>query len=178
MKVVSYAVNINPEPWAIGALGMRKRGNKSYPHIGPNGVLVTYQNAIRAELERQGATMREPGYSLRIWLARQIVTYLGESGRRVTRNKADGTNIFKATEDAMQGIVINNDVNCKQGHWLMMAQDKDVVPLVVIELAYELDDYTEGFFPPYLTDEGLAAYEAAISSNEVPDRITGNEFKL
>lgn len=162
----------------MGPANVRRKGKGHYVQFGANGVLETYQHAIRQSLTEQGATVHEPDYSLRIWIARQIVQYQSTSGRKVTRNEADGTNILKGTEDALQGILITNDRRCAQGHWLMMGQDKDVIPLILIELAYGLTDYREGFFPPELTDEGLAALDAAYATNNLSSHITGNALEL
>lgn len=178
LNLVAYAVNVNPEPWAMGPANVRRKGKGHYVQFGANGVLETYQNAIKDHLKQSGAVVHEPGYSLRIWIARQIVQYKSTAGRNVTRNEADGTNILKGTEDALQGILISNDRRCLQGHWLMMGQDKDVIPLILIELAYGLSDYSEGFFPPELTDEGLAALDAAYETNNLSSRIMGNALEL
>lgn len=180
VNLVAYAVPVNPEPWAMGPANVRpKKGAKGhYVQFGENGVLANYQRAVKQALIEQGAQVHEPGYSIRIWIARQIVQYKSTTGRRVTRNEADGTNILKGTEDAVQGILIDNDRRCLQGHWLMMGQDKDVIPLIVIELIYGISDYSEGFFPPEMTDEGLAAYDAAYESNNLSARITDNALIL
>jgi Holliday junction resolvase RusA-like endonuclease len=162
----------------MGPANVRRKGKGHYVQFGENGVLGNYQRAIKQSLADQGAVIHQPGYSLRIWIARQIVQYKSTSGRKVTRNEADGTNILKGTEDALQGVLIDNDRKCLQGHWLMMGQDKDVVPLILIELAYGLSDYSEGFFPAELTDEGLAALDAAYRTNNLSSRVTGNALEL
>lgn len=98
-----YALNINPEPWAVGPLDLLRRGGKLAPTMGRNVQLHMYQQAVKEELARKyaevGAAPLVPGYALSFFFWRDT-----QKG-----NYADTTNLTKATEDALQGVLITND---------------------------------------------------------------------
>ena len=160
MKVNAFAFGINPEPWAMGDGSIKYNAltKKNYIKFAPNLTLKQYQDALRSSLKEAGATMLLPNYSIRIWINRQTVNYLANAGGRGNRNQADGTNILKGTEDALQEIVIGNDRDVIHGDWIMMAQDRNVTPRIVIEVGYAIADWSDSFFPhKEMTPEGKSA---------------------
>jgi Holliday junction resolvase RusA-like endonuclease len=98
-----YALNINPEPWAVGPLDLIRRKGKIAPTMGRNQQLAAYQQAIKDELAHKyaevGAAPFPPPYTLDFYFWRNTER----------ANYADATNLQKATEDALQGILIKND---------------------------------------------------------------------
>lgn len=109
LETSAYCLPVNPEPWAIGSAYVRRGGGKSFASIAPDKTLKTYQEAIRAELMARGATLLEPPYALEFYFWRQNAQYKSPKGRTMTRNTPDTTNMQKATEDAIQGVLIDND---------------------------------------------------------------------
>jgi hypothetical protein len=100
-----YYLPINPDPWAIGPLQIGKRNGKFFPNIGPNRQLVAFKEAVAEELTRQGATMLPPGeYEIRLFFYRRL-----DGNSRNRKHVADATNMQKATEDAFQSVLIDND---------------------------------------------------------------------
>lgn len=98
-----YALQVNPEPWAVGPLDLIRRGGRLAPTMGRNQQLHMYQQAIAGELATKygalpGAPLA-PCYELDFWFWRNTER----------ANNADATNMQKATEDALQGILIAND---------------------------------------------------------------------
>lgn len=109
LKTTAFCLPVNPEPWAIGSAYVRRGGGKAFASIAPDKTLKTYQEAIRSELMARGASLLEPPYALEFYFWRQNAQYQSPKGRTMTRNTPDTTNMQKATEDAIQGVLIGND---------------------------------------------------------------------
>jgi Holliday junction resolvase RusA-like endonuclease len=128
---VFYLLPINPEPWAMGPVGAGRRGGKIAPYVGRNQQLHAFKEAVKAELE--GAQKLPPAeYELHFWFWRNIAQYETTKGRKASRNVADVTNMQKATEDALQGILIDNDRNVKHISSTLMAEGPDVDGKIIL----------------------------------------------
>lgn len=134
-----YVLPLNPEPWAVGPLSVgRGRGGQYYPKMGANQQLVSYQNAVRSELQRQRAEMVELGegyyaYELAFVFHQVLTKYVTPKGRNSQQKPGDLTNLVKATEDAIQGILIDNDTHVEKitSH-VSRSEDEKAVPYVLI----------------------------------------------
>lgn len=135
-----YCLPINPEPWAIGNAFVARGKGKAHAAIAPNKTLKAYQEAVRAELLARGATMVDGPYMLTFWFWRENVTYTDAGGRKRTRNSPDLTNMVKATEDALQGIVIDNDSHVVATHQYVVERGRDVDPMIVVEVEQATED--------------------------------------
>lgn len=135
-----HVLQLNPEPWAVGPLSVaRGKGGKFFPRMGANQQLVSYQEAVRAELKRQQAEMvRGPfgeydAYELVFMFHQVLAKYLTASGRQSQQKQADLTNLTKATEDAIQGILIPNDTLVEKSTlYVQRSEVEDAVPYVII----------------------------------------------
>ena len=137
MTFYSFVIPTNPEPWKVGPMGVGRKGGKPFPTVAPDPNLQAYQEAVRewfdAEVE---AVVTEGPYQVRLYFYRQLASYQDSAGRRRHRNAADATNMQKATEDALQGCVIDNDRNVHGITSFIAVQDREVrYPCVAIELA-------------------------------------------
>lgn len=162
MTVDAYAFEVNPQPWAVGTFSTvrNKQTGKLVTKPSPDMTLVTYQNSIRELLELQGAVMREGKYALRFTFSRQLEKYVKNTGKgTATRNHADGTNMMKATEDALQGAIIGNDRDVICGAWHMAGpQVQDTTPWVLVELQYGLEERLDyATWPGRMTQQGREA---------------------
>lgn len=127
-----YLLRVNPEPWAIGTIAAgRSKSGKTFGRMSPNPNLVAYQSAVREELENLHFPSYEE-YRLKFWFWRNTARYLDPSDRVRSRNMADATNMQKGLEDALQGIVFDNDRRVKEIRSMVMAQGPDTVGQVVI----------------------------------------------
>src|SRR6478609_2923648 len=109
MAIVRYALSINPQQWAVGPLSVGKKNGKAFPIMGRNQELHAYQESIRELLGKFSPVKFEPGFiQLKFWFWRRLDTYEGSS-RKVTGNAVDATNMQKALEDALQGVLFDND---------------------------------------------------------------------
>jgi Holliday junction resolvase RusA-like endonuclease len=97
-----YSIYLNPEPWAVGDLGIGRRNGKIYPYMGRNNQLYSYQQAVKQELQSQDPAMVEGPLSL-------IFVFFREVETEHDRSYADVTNLQKGLEDALQGVLFKND---------------------------------------------------------------------
>ncbi len=106
-----FQLHVNPEPWAVGPLSMGRRNGRLTATLGQNAQLNAYQEAIREEMTQYHVypLQYEPFYSLDFFFYRQRAEYENAQARRHRKHEADTTNLVKATEDALQGILYDND---------------------------------------------------------------------
>jgi len=128
---------LNPEPWTPGSFSkVRKRAM-----VFKDEKLRTYQLAIKADLEAMDLDgVLEAGvviHDLRFAFWRDT-----SHGR-----PADATNLQKATEDALQGLLFADDRWVKSVRSVIVEQAPDVSPAVVVQMIVGDD------FDKWWTDE-------------------------
>lgn len=121
---------INPEPWKVGPISIGRRGERLFPIVGADSQLVAFQSAVR-EAITNAAEMIDGELELKFFFWRRRAQYSGAK-KEVTKNEVDATNMQKATEDALQGLVMENDKLVRRVSSEIVEQDVDVTPLVVI----------------------------------------------
>lgn len=167
-----FVLNINPEPWAVGPLGVARREGKLAPYMGRNQQLDAYKEAVRDELITRYPTleMLPPGYELDFYFWRNRADYQGTT-KQVRKNQADATNMQKATEDALQGLLIENDRDVLRVGSAIMAQGPDVRGAVAFRVRYGVTEI-KGEPLPEDVMQLVADLELATptSSNEWPPR--------
>lgn len=123
-----FTIEVNPDPWAIGPLGVgRKQGGKLYPYVGANAQLVAYQEAVK-ELLANVEKLPTGEYKLTFYFWRRLDAHA--SGRK---HYADATNLVKACEDALQGVLIENDRLVRDVRGVIVEQESDTKPMVVLK---------------------------------------------
>lgn len=127
-----FVVALNPEPWAVGPLGVGRRGKNAYAYLGENQKLAAYQSALREELEGAGVLSGEVEVTLYIW--RKLETAKVICGRDRKAKTSDATNIQKATEDALQGVLIENDRNVRKICTEIVEQNDTTEPCIVVRV--------------------------------------------
>lgn len=126
-----YYLPINPDPWAIGPLGVGKRNGKFFPYVGRNAQLHSYQEAVKEELQSQSVEMMPEGkYELEFYFWRRLDSHA--SGKK---HIADATNLAKATEDAIQGVLIENDKDVAHITSTIIEQSTETIPGVLFNIA-------------------------------------------
>lgn len=118
-----YTLWLNPEPWAVGTA---HRGG-----ISPNIGLVAYQNAVREAL--QDEPKLPPNFrrfEFRFW--RRQDRYIDAADHIRQRNQADATNMQKSLEDALQGILFDNDRDVVDIRSIIVDQGVNVEPCILI----------------------------------------------
>lgn len=135
---------INPEPWEAPGMAVgRGKGGKPYPMAVKSGRLEAYQAAIRESIQAAYPDLptAPPDMRLKVTFAfwRQLDSYTKDTGRTASRNVADVTNMQKALEDALQGVLYVNDRNNKNVKSLIIEEGPDVEPCIIIAV-HEDDD--------------------------------------
>lgn len=126
-------IPINPEPWAIGPLGIGKREGKFFPYVGRNQQLDAFKQAVAGELDEH-EKMPEGEYQLQFWFWRRLDSYQTQKGRAHTKHQADTTNLQKATEDALQGVLFDNDRDVRKVTSEIVAQGPDVIGGILLHV--------------------------------------------
>ncbi len=127
-----FTLALTPQPWAIGPLGVSRRGKQTYAYIGPNQQLQAYQEALREELDGAGILSGEVEITLYIWRALEAAKNF--AGRDRKAKTSDATNIQKATEDALQGILIENDRNVRRICTEIVEQKEGIQSCILIRV--------------------------------------------
>lgn len=126
-----YVLELNPEPWAVGPVGMGRRNNKPYAYVGRNQQLHAFQEAVKEELV---SVMIEGPIELQFFFWRNRADYTTPQARTARKHEADGTNMAKALEDALQGVFYKNDKDVVSMHWEVVDQGPEVVGKIVIAI--------------------------------------------
>jgi hypothetical protein len=135
--------------------------------MGRNQQLHMYQQAVKDEMKRlyPDAVELPPYYELDFWFWRNT-----ERG-----NIADATNLQKATEDALQGVLLSNDRQVVRVASTVVAQGPDVAGALCFRVRWGVDPI-KGLtddVPVYLLAEmdQAADYAASpVSDNSWPPR--------
>lgn len=129
-------LRVNPEPWAVGTITRVKGGAR----LSPDPNLVAFQRAVREELENE-KMLPDDYRKITFYFFRQRVQYLDNRDKVRTRNQADATNMQKALEDALQGILFANDREVRDIRSVIVDQGVDVTPMILIK-AEPIDEAT------------------------------------
>lgn len=140
MSDLRFALDINPEPWAVGPLGTARREGKVSAYIGRNQQLAAYQEAIqeglKAELDDEYFLLTPP-FDIEFYFWRNHAEYLTPAARKHRKHIADATNMQKATEDALQGVLFENDKDVARIRSQVVDQGPHTQGLVVIRVVSE-----------------------------------------
>lgn len=132
MKPRYFVLRLNPEPWAVGSVTGGRRNGKIIGRVSPNPNLQAFQNAVREEL--QDTEKLPPGeYKLTFYFWREMAMYLDAADRKRHRNQADATNMQKGLEDALQGVLFDNDRDVREIRSVIVSQTRDTEPAVLIK---------------------------------------------
>lgn len=127
---------INPTPWTSPEVSIGRKGGKVYPMVYASAELKNYKNSVKQAMEERYPDIEpiEDEVGLRIYFYRRLDEMRGN--RRRKGHVADATNLQKATEDALQGILFKNDVQVVHAESWVMAQHDAVESCIIIELIW------------------------------------------
>lgn len=134
---IYYDLDLNPEPWRIGPLSVgRKRGGGVFPIIGRDPQLHAYKEAVREQLEEYKTVVMPGQFRSKYFFWRLRDVYTTAHQRKHRKHDADLTNMIKATEDACQGILFDNDRDCVSHENYVFAQGANVeAPRVIVAIS-------------------------------------------
>lgn len=132
-----YSVaGINPEPWeaAQGAIG--RRGGKAYIQFFKTTQLRNYQEAVAEEFKTQNQHWElwhlvETPLEVQFYFWRELSIGEGQK-KQVRAHVADATNLQKALEDALQGILYKNDRQIRSVSSTIVSQNADTTPFILV----------------------------------------------
>jgi len=127
-----YVLDVNPEPWAIGPVSVGRRKGGVYPVVGRNEQLWFYQQAIKEAIGNPSVFIDEGKFELMFFFWRDRAEYKTHQARTHRKHEADVTNLAKATEDALQGILFKNDRDTRIIHAEIVEQGPGVNGKVVV----------------------------------------------
>ena len=127
-----FVLSVNPYPWKVPPMSAGRKGKALFVRAGRDEGLHTYKEAVKEQVELMSPRMIEGAVKLRLWFWRNIPEYTTPQGRRARKHEADTTNLQKATEDALQGLLYANDKDVKDIHSILVEQSADTSSLLVI----------------------------------------------
>lgn len=129
-----FYIPINPEPWAVGPLSLGKKNGKFFPRMGRNEQLYSYQEAVREFLREDGRDwpLIENDVQLGFIFWHRIEQWTNPDGKVNTKKSLDVTNMQKATEDALQGIILKNDRQVKAVYSKILDDGPEVIGGVAV----------------------------------------------
>lgn len=148
-------LELNPEPWRVGPVGIHRKGGRVGGHVGRDQQLDAYKNAVAEQVmlklgwKEGDPLVFDSKVKLTIYFWRVRSSYSTPQARTHRKHEADGTNLFKATEDALQGILYKNDKDNSRGNWEIVEQGENTVPRIIIHAE------------PYI----------GLDPNEIPDSV-------
>lgn len=159
-------LEINPEPWAIGPVGVSRKEGRIGAYVGRNQQLDAYKEAIREAVNAELSEPPEkfPTVALSLYFWRNRAEYVTPQSRNHRKHEADLTNLQKATEDALQGIFFDNDRDVKEIHSYMVQQGPEITGSVVLEVR----EYTGSIELPGEAWDCIKAQALAQSIREIP----------
>lgn len=151
-RLIYLYIPVNPEPWAIGPVGVARRDKKMTAYVGRNQQLAAFKEAV-AEAVREkwgGLPPIEGTVELQLWFYRQRADYKTPAARVHRKHEADATNMQKATEDALQGIIFGNDRDVKRVRSVVIEQEPNTVGGIIIAFRalHDIRAYEEERLPP------------------------------
>ena len=121
-----FVIPVNPQPWTVPPFQPGMKNGHMYVSPGRDVKGEDFKQAVRDELNRQGAYMMKAPYEIEFWFDHKLDS---------SKSKAvDATNMQKLAEDALQGIVIDNDRNVVSIHSRNFPQDKDAAGMFLIRV--------------------------------------------
>lgn len=126
-----FVLDLNPEPWAVGPITTGRKGGRIFANMGRNQGLHAYQQAIK-ELIGDGHDLIIGPVELKFYFWRNRADYTTPQARTARKNEADATNMQKAAEDALQGVLFKNDKDTNHVTSKIIAQGTDVHGKILI----------------------------------------------
>lgn len=164
---IRYTLWLNPEPWAVGTISAGRKNGKIFSRMSPDPNLVAYQKAVKEELV-DAEKLPSDYTKLTFFFWRQQAVYLDAADRRRHRNQADATNMQKGLEDALQGVLFDNDRDIQDIRSVIVDQGPNVNPCIVIQAERFTDEHWHSEIVDYIYNQ--IRTEQKQFTNEWPPR--------
>lgn len=127
-----YVLELNAEPWALGPLSVGRKNGGVFPMIGQNSQLKAFQEAVKEVLGIRA--YKEGPLKLTFYFWRDRAEYTTPNQRQHRKHQADATNLQKATEDALQGVLFENDKDVQDVRTVIVEQGPGVMPRIIVKI--------------------------------------------
>lgn len=129
-ELKTYSLDLNPLPWTPGTItSARGKGGGRYAKMIKDPALEFYQEAVREAMwETYPDIVTSPkGTPLRMefYFWRQLEGASDAEGKKHRAHRADATNLQKALEDALQGVLYENDQDVIDIRSIIVDQEQD-----------------------------------------------------
>lgn len=104
-----FVLPVNPYPWKVPPFSPARKGKKIFVKAGRDEGLHAYKQAIKEIISNAEPLEIEGDVEIEMWFYRNIGAYETHQARTARKHEADTTNLQKATEDALQGVLFKND---------------------------------------------------------------------
>lgn len=128
-----FILQLNPEPWAVGPVTPGRRGGKIFATIGRNQQLAAFEEAVAEELGTHNYLIEGP-VKLQFFFWRKRSVYKTQREEMHMKHHADVTNMQKALEDALQGVLFENDKETNDIHSIVVEQGPDTTPMIIFSI--------------------------------------------
>lgn len=134
--ITNYAITgINPEPWVAPEATIGRKNGKMFIQFYKSSGLSSYQEAVKEEIALLNGHLPKVPLDEDIQITFWVWRELDQSDDKTNqRNVADATNMQKALEDALQGILYKNDKRNVDIRTIVVEQSKDTFPNIQIEV--------------------------------------------
>lgn len=133
-----HITGINPEPWVSPEATVGRKGGKAFVQFYSSDGLKAYQEAVKEEIAQQNGHLMKYEGPLVVEFFFWRNTDNGEvDDRKMVRNEADATNMQKACEDALQGVLYDNDKRNR----IVSSYIVDVGPTVQPHIAIRIEPF-------------------------------------
>lgn len=125
---------LNPEPWMASQTSVGRKAGKPYVQHHSPPQMRMYQDSLKEMFVEQNPQAVEHVGDICLWLFFWRQKTLNEmfEGKNRRAHQADATNLQKATEDALQGILYKNDNAIRDVRSMIIEQNADATPKILI----------------------------------------------
>lgn len=149
-----YVLDLNPLPWTPGEVAYASgKDAKRKVYMRPSKDLKVYQEAIRDEMAKWFTIPLATEVDVVFVFIRSLDEIYRGGVRKSRAHKADATNMQKATEDALQGILFDNDNQNRVVKSIILDQGPDLEPYVAVGVRVVKDGDLRALVPQLVLDE-------------------------
>ena len=161
-----HITGINPEPWVAPESAPGRKNGKMFVQVFQSDTVKSFKAAIKEEFVQQNGWWTKPldGHLIVEFFLWRVLDQSEAQDRRRRRNWADSTNCQKLLEDALQGILYDND----RGNRLVLTHMVEQTATTVPHVAIRIRPYALPFGEPLLGEPpALPTYSVKKSSNVI-----------
>lgn len=137
---------INPEPWAASEGAIGRKNGKAFIHFHKPESLRMYQESVKDEflIANPQAVKVAGDIEIVFYFWRELTGFEMNEGQKKRRAAyADATNLQKALEDALQGILYDNDRDIVSVRSVIIEQTQETEPAILIAVCTGRDNEEE-----------------------------------